>query len=171
VTVKEGGDVGGTFENIPACRSKSQVGCVMAYSTFGAPATAESAFGHTSDEGLEVLCTNPAALGGGSGPLDAVVPTAPFAPGTTISAAVQAVGFGPPSDLDTPWAEYPDAYTGECSTANDADVLLITPQNGAPTLNAVPSTWGLHIVDGNIALGDFVKIVGAQVKAYSKTGR
>ena len=171
VTVKEGGDVGGTFENIPACRSKSQLGCVMAYSTFGAPATADSVFGHTSDEGLEVLCTNPAALGGGSGPLDAVVPTEPFAPGTTIAAAVSAVGFGPPKDLDTPWAEYPDAYTGECSTANDADVLLITPQNGAPTLNAVPGTWGLHLVDGNIALGDFVKIVGAQVKAYTKNGK
>jgi hypothetical protein len=171
VTVKEGSDVGGTFQNIPACTSKNQLGCVMAFSTFGTPAPSDAVFGRTSEAGLEVLCTNPAALGGGSGPLDAVVPSEPFAPGTTISAAISAVGFGPPDGIDTPWVEYPGAYTGECSAEGGADVLQITPQNGAPTLNAVPGNWGLHLVDGNIALGNFVGIVGAEVKAYTKNGR
>ena len=171
MTVKEGSDVGGTFQNIPACRANDQLGCVMAFSTFGTPAPPDAVFGRTSEAGLEVLCTNPAALGGGSGPLDAVVPSEPFAPGTTISAAISAVGFGPPDGIDTPWVEYPDAYTGECTSVNDANVLQITPQNGAPTLNAVPGNWGLHLVDGNIGLGNFVGIVGAEVKAYTKNGR
>jgi hypothetical protein len=171
VTVKQGERVGGTFQNIPACGSKDELGCVMAYSTFGTPAPPDAVFGRTSKPGLEVLCTNPAALGGGSGELDAIVPTEPFAPGTTIAAAVSAVGFGPPNGIDTPWVEYAGAYTGECSTAGGADVLQITPQDGAPTLNAVPGNWGLHLVDGNIALGNLVGIVGAEVKAYTKNTR
>jgi hypothetical protein len=46
-------------------------------------------------------------------------------------------------------------------------VLLISPLDGAPTLNAVPdATWGLHLVDANIALGNLLDVVRAQTRAY-----
>ena len=42
VTVKKGEDRGGDFQNIPACRSSKQTGCVIAFSTFDAPVPADS---------------------------------------------------------------------------------------------------------------------------------
>jgi hypothetical protein len=168
VTVREGEDVGGTFEHIPACRSARQLGCVMAFNTFNAPVPPDSIFGRTSTPGEEVLCTNPAALGGGAARLDGVFPTEPFAPGT-IAAGIGLLGIGPPPEVTTPWVEYRNSYRGECSSADGADVLHIEAINGAPTITAVPSaTWGLHLADGNIALGDFVRVVQRQAAAYGE---
>ena len=45
VTVKRGSDVGGDFQHIPACRSRAQTGCVIAYSSFAQPPPANSLFG------------------------------------------------------------------------------------------------------------------------------
>jgi hypothetical protein len=45
VTVAAGQDVGGDFQNIPACRSADQTGCVVAYSSFIEPPPTDSAFG------------------------------------------------------------------------------------------------------------------------------
>jgi hypothetical protein len=45
VTVAAGEDVGGDFQNIPACRSAGETGCVVAYSAFNEPPPADSAFG------------------------------------------------------------------------------------------------------------------------------
>jgi hypothetical protein len=48
-------------------------------------------------------------------------------------------------------------------------VLQVTPVGGAPQLNAVPdATWGLHLVDANIALGNLVSVVGSQIAAYAR---
>ncbi len=38
VTVRKGRDVGGDFKHIRACRSKRQLGCVIAFSAFNATA-------------------------------------------------------------------------------------------------------------------------------------
>jgi len=71
--VARGRDVGGSFQSIPLCRSASQVGCVVAYSAFRstAPPPENSLFGIPPSPDLAVACTNPAALGGGSGELHA----------------------------------------------------------------------------------------------------
>ena len=45
VKVPMGQDVGGDFQNIPACRSATQTGCVVAYSSFDEPPPADSFFG------------------------------------------------------------------------------------------------------------------------------
>ena len=79
---------------------------------------------------------------------------------------------GPPAraaPVTTPWYEARGAYTGECSSADDAHVLQITPVGGAPHLNPVPGmTWRLHLVDANIALGNLVSVVGSQIAAYAR---
>jgi len=70
--------------------------------------------------------------------------------------------------VTTPWTES-TAYTGGCSSADDANVLQIAPVAGAPTLNAIPDPgWGLHLVDANIALGNLTDLAGRQIKAYLK---
>jgi len=175
VTVPEGGTVGGDFKRIPACRKAKQFGCVVAFSTFNSPVPPESLFGRPSGfapEGLpttgDVLCTNPAALRGGAALLTSVLPTQPFAPGTTIGLATQAVGQPTPSGATTPWFQA-QAYTGACDPSNDADVLQIAPVGGAPTLHPVPdATWGLHLVDANIALGNLTDDTVRQAKAWQR---
>jgi hypothetical protein len=166
VTVKKGSDRGGDFQNIRACHSPTQVRCVVAYSTFDGPVPQDSVFGRTTNAGQHVLCRNPAAIAGGSGPLKAIMPTAPFAPRSTIGAATLAVGF-PTPPASTPWVEYDQAYTAACSPANGANVLQLTDRPGAPHLNPVPNAgWGLHLTDANIALGNLTALVKRQIKAF-----
>jgi hypothetical protein len=118
-----------------------------------------------------VLCTNPAALGGGSSKLDAIFPSTPFAPGTTIGVATSLVGL-PIPDVKTAWIESRGGYSGRCSTAGGANVLRITGAPGAPELHAVPdATWGLHLTDANIALGDLVNLVRRQGARYAAARR
>jgi hypothetical protein len=173
VLVAKGQDSGGDFDHIPACYQPTDTGCVIAYSTFNAPVPAGSLFGRPGGTTFggdpaneQVLCTNPAALTGGSGVVHAIMPTEPFAPGTTIGAATQAVGF-PRSNATTTWVEADSAYTAACSSADNANVLQLTDLPGAPHLNAVPdATWGLHLVDANIALGNLIDTVHKQERAY-----
>ena len=70
----DGKGIGGTFQHIPACRSATQLGCVIAFSTFDQPVPANSLFGRTTVQGEQVLCTNPAALGGGAADVDPIFP-------------------------------------------------------------------------------------------------
>ncbi len=164
VTTAAGRDGGGDFQHIHTCHLKLQVGCVIAFSTFNGTVPPNALFGRAAT-GQQVVCTNPARLLGGSAPLRSVFPTEPFAPGTTIGAATGAVGFTVPA-VSTPWVET-IAYRGECSSADGANVLQVSGLPGAPTLNPVPdATWGLHLLDANIALGDLVDTVRVQAFVY-----
>jgi pimeloyl-ACP methyl ester carboxylesterase len=167
VTVADGRSTGGDFKHIPACRSETQLSCVVAFSTFNAPVPDDSLFGRTTEPGLHVLCTNPAALGGGSARLRSIQPSKPFAPNTTIGSVTPLVGF-PPIDADTRFAQFNGAYSGQCSSADGANVLQLHANDGAPDLNAVPSAqWGLHLVDANIALGNLVGMVRSEIRSYA----
>ena len=166
VTVAQGKDVGGDFQNIRACHSALQIGCVIAFSTFNAPVPAIARFGRTATAGQQVLCTNPGRLPGGSAPLRSIFPTEPFAPGTLIGIATTLIGYHVPA-VSTPWVET-GAFTGQCSSADNAHVLQIAGLPGAPQLVPSPDpTWGLHLVDANIALGDLVDTVRVQGFVYS----
>jgi hypothetical protein len=176
VLVKQGQDRGGDFKKIRACRSSRQLGCVIAYSTFNAPVPPSSRFGRatgfTRPGGLptppntEVLCTNPAALRGDSGLIEPVYPKEPFAPGTTIGILTTQIGF-PAPNVSTTWVAAPGAYRAHCSAENGAHVLQITSVGGSPVLKALPDpSWGLHLTDGNIALGTLVDLVRRQARAY-----
>jgi hypothetical protein len=166
VTVAKGRDAGGDFAHVPACRSPRQLGCVVAFSTYNEPVPATSRFGRTTEKGLEVLCTNPARLAGGSGIVDPVFPSAPFAPGTTIALAIGLLGVQLPT-APTTFVTVPRAYRAHCSSAGGADVLQITPRGGAPVFQHSPdANWGLHLVDANIALGNLIDLVRTQATAY-----
>jgi hypothetical protein len=166
VTVADGSATGGDFEHIRACQSRSQLQCVMAFSAFDAPVPSDAVFGRTTVPGQEVICTNPAALGGGPADLRTIYPSKPFAPNTAIGAATRLVGL-PEVQTSTRWIEADGAYSGTCSSANDANVLQITPQDGAPDLRAVPNAaWGLHLADANLAMGNQIGVVRRQIKQY-----
>jgi hypothetical protein len=177
VTVRRGSDVGGVFRQVPACHTARRTGCVIAYSTFdqtppdnaifGKPGAVSDFFGQSGRTDLQVLCTNPAALRGGSAPLHTLAPTAPF-PGT-LGLGVKILYNGSPPTAPTPWVEPQDHYSGACVQSNGANVLMTTPIAGARQLTPVPDkSWGLHLADMNIALGNLVDDVGAETKAFLK---
>ncbi len=46
-------------------------------------------------------------------------------------------------------------------------MLEITPRRGAPSIHPSPNaSWGLHLVDGNIALGNLIGVVHREAIAY-----
>jgi hypothetical protein len=162
VQVPLGKLVGGTFAHIPACTKASQTGCVIAYSSFSSPPPADSLFGRAGQgvslqsgqkaaHGQQVLCTNPAALGEKGA--DALSPY-------FVSSA---------TTTGEPWVTYPGLYTGACQSTGGATWLQIDAHAGdsrpvvTPTLGP---TWGLHLDDVNLALGNLVNDVTAEEMAY-----
>lgn len=177
VLVRKGKSTGGDFRHLRACRRNTQIGCVIAFSTYNAPAPANALFGRAattlfgaSPKHTEVLCTNPANLRGGPGLLESIYPSTPFAPGTTLGAATQLVGVPTPT-VSTPWIAA-RAYLGRCEDSNGANVLMVTDLPGTPALRAIPdASWGLHLADVNIAMGNLVGLVTKQAKVYNKRHR
>jgi len=168
VLVKRGRGVGGTFQHIPACRSAAQLHCVIAFSTFDAPPPAASLFGRTTVRGDQVLCTNPAALAGGSALADPIFPSAPFAPGTLIAAGISLLKLTQPHP-PTSWIEEPGAYSARCEDSHGAGVLMITARDGAQTPTPSPDpTWGLHLIDANIELGNLLAVVRSETAAFTR---
>jgi hypothetical protein len=168
VTVKKGSDTGGDFKRLRACRKSTQVGCVVAYSMFNDKVPEDAIFGRPSSDRAttEVLCTNPAALGGGTGAFTAYEPTAPF--GGTIGASIDLMQPKLPP-VSTPWVVQRGSYRGHCSAQDDANVLQVEALAGAPVLKATPTPgWGLHLADANLALGNLVDLVRKQSAAYAK---
>jgi hypothetical protein len=171
VLVKRGKGIGGDFKHTPACRKTTQLGCVIAFSTYDQPPPSNSLFGRTGVAGDQVLCTNPVALGGGSGVVDPILPSKPFTPDSTLSAGIKLLGLTQPTP-HTVWVREPDSYSARCSTAGGASVLQLTAVHGAQVAHPSPDpTWGLHLLDANIALGNLVAIVHSQADAFARRGR
>jgi hypothetical protein len=66
---------------------------------------------------------------------------------------------------------YPGLYTGHCESANGANWLQVdaTKVSGDPrpvVSQVLGPTWGLHLVDMNIAMGNMVDLVREQASAY-----
>jgi pimeloyl-ACP methyl ester carboxylesterase len=166
VTVAKGRDRGGDFKNIRACRSARQLGCVIAFSAFNEVPPANALFGRASEPGREILCTNPAALGGGWARTTPVFPTRPFA-ASVIGAAANAATAGLPKPR-TPWVAFPRGYRARCSKAAGASVLQVRAIDEAFTLTPLPDAgWGVHLSDGNIALGNLTNLLRRQIARYA----
>jgi hypothetical protein len=176
VVVKKGTGIGGDFKHIPACTSATENGCVVAYSTFGETPPADSLFGRAGDVLAggdpatdEVLCVDPTELTGDHGALRPYFVTSPFPP--PLGAVT-----GPTPEGPTPWVSFPDLYTAHCAQADGANWLQIddigAPGDERPRVQTLlPPTWGLHLVDVNIALGNLVTLVKREAAAYARHHR
>jgi hypothetical protein len=158
VRVRRGSDVGGDFQNVHLCRRPDQVGCIVAYSSYDAPPPANATFTHADDQvsrtirapggrGLEIACTNPAALEGGAAPLHTLAPA-----------------------TSTPWAEYPGLYTAQCRTEGAMTWLSVSVSATDPRASVrfpvLLDIGGLHWFDVNIAMGDLVALARSQSNAW-----
>jgi pimeloyl-ACP methyl ester carboxylesterase len=179
VTTKRGSPTGGSFRRVPLCERPAQFGCVIAFSAFNETPPDDTKFGRASGRfadvfGLptgpdqEVACTNPADLAGdGPAPIQSLLRSEPF-PGA-LGLALAILYGGPPPTAPTPWLVPKDRYTAECVTANEAHVLMVSPVGDSNPLHPSPdSTWGLHLGDANLPLGDLVRLVKRQAKAYAR---
>jgi Protein of unknown function (DUF3089) len=169
VTVPRGRTVGATFQHISLCTRVGQSGCVIAYSSFGSRPPTTSNFGRPGQgvslqsgqralAGLQVACTNPAALGGGSGPLT------PYFVSATVTT--------PPPPVTTPWVAYPNRYRASCQSSGGATWLQVTPTSSVgdsrPVVKAtLGPTWGYHVYDVNLALGNLVGDVSAAEQTWN----
>ena len=178
LAVPKGKDVGGSFQHVPLCRSASQVGCVITYASFRSTIAppANTLFGKVPDANLIAACTNPAALGGGSGELHAYLD----ATGRTITGNVPAKPWvTPQQEIDTPWVSVPGLLTAKCASNEHASGYLEVTVHGDPGDPRVDditgdiavgpnvlANWGLHLVDVNLAMGNLLDIVGQETKAY-----
>lgn len=177
IAVPKGRDVGGAFRSMPLCRSASQTGCVIAYTSFRAeaPPPADSLFGRigpTSAGGTDpatfsVACTNPAALAGGRGNLQALLPVRENLLGQPTTSG----GWGAQTrTISTTFLASPP-LTAECVQAGGASYLSVNLPADVPadvaSNGVVLRNWGLHLVDVNIALGNLVQIVTQQARAQA----
>lgn len=169
--VPEGADIGGAFQHIPVCHAGSQTGCVVAFADFraAAPPPADARFGHAA-AGMRAVCANPAALGGGSAPLDSYFSAERGMSGDSWTT--------PPKPIDTPFVKLPGLLTGECLADEHGSYLAVTlhPTEGGARVNdiggdlivggEVQADWGLHRVDANLNMGNMIALVGEESKAY-----
>jgi hypothetical protein len=175
VYVPKGEVVGGQFQNIPACESGDQIGCVIAYSMFDQQPNENSSYGwmdtgywinpspRPDKDQYEVLCVNPAELSGDAGVLSPLANLNAF------------LGL---AEGKSPWLAMPQFYRAECRSAEETkgevnwlNVEDITiPGDTRTDLTALPGIKGsggnLHIADVNLALDNLVRVAASQSRAY-----
>ncbi len=135
---------------------------------------------------LQVVCVNPVAKvtattsvttttsnaqPGGSarsgGVLIPYFPTAAFPSSQVPSFSALSGG----AKVSTPWVTYPGRYRAQCMSQGGATWLQVGHTGGSgdtrPAVKAtLGPTWGLHLVDVNIALGNLVHDLKRQAAAY-----
>jgi hypothetical protein len=182
VAVPVGKDVGGAFQKMPLCRASNQTGCVISYVTFreNAPPPANSFLGRLPGDGMVAACTNPAALGGGSGELRAYLSSGKS---MFASSAGPKPWVTPEQPIKTPFVSVPGLLSAEC-VSNEHGSYLALKVHGDPAdpraddiagdvvVNGeVLANWGLHLIDAHVAMGNLLDIVGQQAKAYQAKQR
>jgi hypothetical protein len=140
---------------------------------------------------LQVLCVNPVAGSGGA----TLTPTgktgAPSSAGAQPTASGTIANLSPyfPTaqvadpvgtsqrkakrhpTITTPWVTYPHLYRAQCQSSDGATWLQVDDiagaKDGRPVVQQVLGpTWGLHLVDVNIALGNLVDDLRGQADHY-----
>lgn len=173
--VPKGQDVGSSFKSTPLCRSASQTGCAISYVSFRAntPPPERSLFGRASGNNA-VACNNPAALAGGV----AAQPKVWFSKRADVSSATgkgSAKWQALVASVDTPFFAVPGLVSTQC--VNDANssylAARVNPDSRSDDIGGdvvaggtLIDTWGLHLIDLSLGIGDIVDVVGQQAKAY-----
>jgi hypothetical protein len=94
-------------------------------------------------------------------------PTSAF-PTSVVAAADQKAA----TTSSTAWVTYPNLYTAQCLNTDGASWLQVNHVAPAgdtrPVVSAVYGpTWGLHLVDLNLALGNLVTLMNDQGIAFA----
>lgn len=161
IDVPEGKVLGGTYRHVPLCETKTQTGCVIAYSSYLAARkmSEDSFFGATNTPGLRNACVSPMSLAGA----------------TSLEGALPVEGEMR-KKLGTDFSELPGLIAATCRWDGRFNVLAVgaTPGSGdaerteAMLARLSNPTWGLHSLDVDIALGTLLDLVRGQAVAYGR---
>jgi hypothetical protein len=179
VRVPEGADVGGDFAEVPLCRRRDQVGCVVAWATYPAdPGPPDDArFGRVREAGM-AACVNPAAPAGGRAELHPVFGRTPGRGREALGGAPDTTAWVDPSkgEITTSFALLPGLFEGECVVRDGVSYLAIAmhAEPADPRIDTLdggaPPDWGLHLHDVNLVMGDIGSLVAAQTEAFKAGG-
>ena len=165
------------YGSLPLCRKAGQIGCVISYVSFRAdsPPPADARFGKVEEPGMKAACVNPAALAGGSATVHSY-----FSDRTIMGTAMRpATVWAKGVEVKTPYVALPGLVSTECVSKDGFDYLAVTvhPDKADPRADNIPGdllvmgvplkSWGMHLVDVNLTIGDLVAVVGEQSKAYA----
>lgn len=161
----------GPFADLTPCESSVQIGCLVDYNAYSGRPPSGAQFGELPEENgkpVEDICTDPAALAGGSGSLDSMyrirLATQKVAGSTSQGVLASAV-----PNVSTPWIEYQGGYSGSCVTSAGHHVLTVHASKQVPTLRSFPdASFGLHVDDPNLAMGNLVQLVQSEATSYLK---
>ena len=163
LTVPKGKTVGGAFKHIGLCTTASQLQCAIAYSSFYGQPPADSNFG-IPGKGVSFMWLD-----------------------TTTSSTLQVACVAPNQLLGSPWTSprflggssgapfvtYPKLYQARCQSSRGATFLHVTHPGDTGVSRPVVQetlgpTWGLHLDDPNMTLGNLVTVVARQSSALLK---
>jgi pimeloyl-ACP methyl ester carboxylesterase len=169
VLAPDGEDVGGSFQHVPACREKDQLGCVITYGSYplAGPPPDDGIFGHADADGNRALCVDPVELAGGNGLADAILPKdLPLVGGLLGGQAIA---------VDTRYILLPELLEARCERAGEFDYFAAgraSPEDQRPVeaflVQPLGANWGLHLQDVNLAMSDLLDIVAAQAEAFTQ---
>lgn len=192
VSVPEGADVGGQFQNVPVCRADDQTGCVVSWaafrasapppagSFFGRPVAGSRSAGAEQPEGQVAVCASPADLAGGVG--GEAVEVHSYFPSNReasilgdLGVSTRAAGWleADAGEITTPYVTVPGLVRARCVRDGEFTYLAVEVQAdpAGPRADDIPGDltpeWGLHLVDVNLVMGDVVELVGRQAEAYA----
>lgn len=161
ITVPVGGTVGGTFQSLPLCTSRSERGCIISYDSVAA-VVAGSGSAPAPGAATDPACTNPAALGKTS--------LAPFRESLfpTASHAGQ-FGMGTAPDYPTTFVSMKGMFSGACARGSSGALGLqvsFTPPQGSSVTSPVNlQTQLMHILDYSFPIGDLLDVTQAKIDA------
>jgi hypothetical protein len=177
IEVPEGQVVGGTFRETPLCTAPGQTGCVVTYVSYRAtnPPPPGALFGRAARPGMTVACTNPAALAGGSAPLDSY-----WYAGPSVTATQNPIQWSSQGDPPTPFLRTEGLASAAC--VNRGNIGYLSVMTNADPADArtdrIPGDvviggrlqpgWGLHLADMNLAMGDLLALVERQSEAFHR---
>lgn len=186
VLVPAGKGVGGDFGHVALCRSDQQLGCVLSWASYrDVPGPPENAlfgkaalpFGAKGKPGTVAGCTNPAALGGTSTPLDPWLGS-PWWKGGVAT-------FKRPDGVraDLSFVRAPGLLSGRCVARGGVNYLAVKVAPGwkgplADALIGVDTVgdraypdWGFHVVDLNVVEGNLIRLVARQTAEWTRQQR
>lgn len=160
----------GPPETVGPCKSPTQFGCQVDFNAYSGTPPSNAAFGRppkveVDGHAVEDMCTNPADLSGGSGTLVSMYRIR-LATQAVAGSTTQGIFGGNPPTAPTPWVEYDGGYSARCVTRNGRHILMVWSNGRVPSLATHDASFGLHVDDLNLAMGNLVQLVRSQAAAY-----
>ena len=175
--VPVGQGVGGTLKTMPLCTKATQIGCVVAWTTFraSAPPPENSRYGLSRTPGIEIACVDPVALS--QKPLSSYLSVKANLLGGAVAQSDWQTLVSDRAQ-DATFVALPGLLSTRCVKSGNLGYLAVglTPTTGGGQPADIPGDirsqgkvlddWGLHLVDINLVLGNLQSVIGQQSAAY-----